>query len=201
VEHHIDERLVHRLEAFSDIVIALSMSEIAFNLQAPARDDILVHPIFIVAFLGGFAFVASVWWLHSRIFARYFIPDTTGIIANFILLAATVLFAWAQHLFYRLGFDVRTAVVYAVSGGTVYALIGLLFLRGARDQRLQLSGAERTLGRQRGTRALVVGIILLLSIAAAPLGTDWMEYCWILPLPAMLLLRRVQGKPTPTSSA
>jgi uncharacterized membrane protein len=197
VEHHIDERRVHRLEAFSDIVIALSLSEIAFNLQAPVRGGILAHPIYLVAFLGGFTFVASIWWMHSRIFARYFIPDTAGIVANFVLLAATVLFAWAQQLFYRSGLDLTTDVVYAASGGTVYALIGLLFLRGVRDQRLQLSQAERTLGTQRGRRALVFGIILLLSTAAAPLGSIWVEYCWLLNVPAVFILRLAQRKASP----
>jgi uncharacterized membrane protein len=194
VEHRIDERLVHRLEAFSDIVIALSLSEIAFNLQVPVRGGILAHPIFLVGFLGGFAFVASIWWLHSRIFARYFIPDSAGIVANFVLLAGVVLFAWAQQLFYRSGLNLTTVVLYAATGGAVFVLIGVLFLRGARDGRLTLSPAERNAGVQRGSRALVVGAILLLSLAATPLGANSVVYCWLLVAPAVVISRLVHGR-------
>jgi uncharacterized membrane protein len=199
VEHHIDERLVHRLEAFSDIVIALSLSEIAFNLQLPARGhDIIAHPIYLVGFLVGFTFVAAVWWLHNRIFTRYFIPDTVGIIGNFLLLAAIVLFAWATQLFYRSGLDSETAIVFAATGGTMYLLIGLLFLRGCRDERLQLASKDRAWARHRGLRALIVGAFLLASIALAPLGTVRMEYCWIASVPVVLILQQVQRR---TSSA
>jgi uncharacterized membrane protein len=196
VEYRIDERLVHRLEAFSDIVIALSLSEIAFNLQAPASGGNIfrMHPIYLVGFLGGFAFVASIWWLHSRIFSRYFIPDTIGIIGNFVLLAATVLFAWAQQLYYRSGLNDTTVILYAATGGAVYILLGLLFVRGALDRRLQLSPADRRAGFDRGARTLVAGGVLLLSIAIAPLGIERMVYAWVLILPAVIVVRLVFRK-------
>jgi uncharacterized membrane protein len=197
VEYHIDERLVHRLEAFSDIVIALSLSEVAFNLSLATRGhDIITHPIFMIGFLGSFTFIASIWWMHSRIFAKYFIPDSVGIVGNFVLLAATVLFAWAQQLLYRSGFDITTVIAYAATGGTVYALIGLLFLRGARDARLRLRPEDKATAVQRGVRALVVGGVLLLSIALEPFGVEAMTYCWLLIAPVVFVVRRFQRAPS-----
>jgi len=195
VEQAIDERLVHRLEAFSDIVIAFSLSEIAFNLQTPLRAaDIFARPIHFVGFLAGFAFVAVIWWTHNRLFTRYFIPDSFGIVTNFVLLAAVVLFAWAQQLFYRFGLDMTTTVLYAATCGTVFVLLGLLFIRGARDPRLRASHDERLSGTYRGTRMLIVGGVLLLSIALAPAGIERIVDAWLLILPAVLIVRFMQRR-------
>lgn len=195
VERAIDERLVHRLEAFSDIVIAFSLSEVAFNLQFPLRaTDIFANPIHFIGFLGGFTYLAIIWWMHNRIFAHYFIPDLFGIITNFVLLAAVVLFAWAQELFYKFGFGLTTTILYAATCGTVITLLGILFLRGARDARLPLGEQERVLGIHRGVRLLIVGGVLLLSLMVTPAGAEGIVYSWLLILPAVLIARLAQRR-------
>jgi len=195
VKRFIDERQVHRLEAFSDIVIALSLSEIAFNLHTPLQTaELFQRPIYLVGFLVGFTFVASVWWWHSRIFAQYFVPDVFSLVANFVLLAALVLFAWAQQLFYKSGLDATTTVFYAVTGGIVYALLGLLFVRGARDAQLPLTGQERSYGFNRGARMFIVGGILLLSLAIAPFGAERIVDTWLLIVPAIIIARVMERR-------
>jgi hypothetical protein len=188
-----EQHTLHRLEAFSDIVIAVCISEVAFNLTSVgSSSDLLSHRQYLLGFFIGFVFVATIWWMHSRIFARYFVADTPGIVANFAMLAATILFAVAQQLFYRQGLDPTTVVLYASSGGAVYALIGLLFLRGARNPRLELNVAERASGTWRGLRAVVVGICLLGSLAAVPLGVERVAYCWLLIVPAAAVMRLLE---------
>jgi uncharacterized membrane protein len=195
MERAVDEHLVHRLEAFSDIVIALSLSEIAFNLQVPIKSgDVFAHPITLVGFLVGFVFIAAIWRLHNRIFADYFVPDTVGIVANFIMLAALVLFAWAQQLYYHYGLTEETVALYAGTGGVVYGLIGFLFVRGAYDTRLSLELATRTLGRQLGARAAIVGGFLLASLATLPLGVERVTYVWLAIVPVVLVTRFYQRR-------
>jgi uncharacterized membrane protein len=186
----IDEHFLHRLEAFSDIVIALSLSEIAFNLRIPEHSsDVLAHPMHLIAFLAGFVFIVNIWWLHNRIFARCFFPDVAGIVMNFALLAAVVLFAWAQQLYYRFSLDQTTAILYATAGGMTFALVGALFLRGARDPRLHISDEERFRALWRGARTLAIGSIFLLSLVLLPLGVEAVGVGWFAIFPVAVIFR------------
>lgn len=190
----IDERLAHRLEAFNDIVIAFSLAEIAFNLKEPARSaDIFRQPIHLFGFLVGFAFLAVIWWLLYKIFARYFIPDALGVVVNFILLAAVVLFAWAQQLFYQYGLDLTTTLLYGATGGVVYLLLGVLFFRGSRDGRLHLTDQERQWGLQRSVRTFIVGGALLLSLTLAAFGADRVIDSWLI-IPIAIVLWRLASR-------
>jgi uncharacterized membrane protein len=89
-----DERLIHRLEAFSDIVIGFSMALLAINLQPNLPTVGLLAPA-LVAFLVSFGFVALLWWLHNRLFAYYFTATPLAIGLNFAALAGVALFIFA----------------------------------------------------------------------------------------------------------
>lgn len=83
------EHILHRLEAFSDIVIALTLSGLAFYLQLPKSvHDVVSHPAPYIAFLASFAIVCSIWWMHNRLFAYFFYADALSIVLNFMLLAS-----------------------------------------------------------------------------------------------------------------
>src|ERR1700694_708570 len=93
------DHTLRRLEAFSDIVIAFSLSQLAFTLQVPRDSNtLLAHPIHFVAFLGSFALVCAFWWLHHQLFARYFVLDPVSVVLNFAFLACTVLVVYSQQL-------------------------------------------------------------------------------------------------------
>lgn len=160
----------HRLEAFSDIVIALALSQLAFTLRIPDNShELLAHPVHLVTFLASFVFICAVWWIHHQLFARYFIADVPSAILNFAFLAAVVLVAYSLQLLSKFG-DAPAIAAYAFSLGSAFSLLSVLFAKGLRDQRLTLDDAARRQGAVRSRRLAIVGVGLLASSAVAALG-------------------------------
>jgi uncharacterized membrane protein len=95
-----DERFVHRLEAFSDIVIGFSLAQLGATLVLPPHpQSLLSNPGWFFAFCWTFALVCSMWWNHNRVFRIPFHPTTAALIANFTLLASIVLLIFFAELF------------------------------------------------------------------------------------------------------
>ncbi|HME81631.1 MAG TPA: TMEM175 family protein [Candidatus Eremiobacteraceae bacterium] len=164
------EHTVRRLETFSDIVIAFTLSQLAFTLKVPrASGDLLAHPIHIVTFVASFAFVCALWWLHHRLFARYFYPDTPSVLLNFTFLAATVFVAYSLLLVSTFGDDVSLGAYFA-SIGLAYSLLAVLIAKGLRDPRIQLDDADRNDGAQLARRIGIGGGGCLASALVALFG-------------------------------
>jgi len=160
----------HRLEAFSDIVIALALSQLAFTLRIPdSSHDLFVHPVHLVTFLASFVFICAIWWIHHQLFARYFIPDVQSAILNFVFLGAVVFVAYSLQLLSKFG-DAPAFAAYALSLGSAFALLAVLFVKGLRDQRLALDDDARRQGAMRARRLAIVGVGLLASAVVAALG-------------------------------
>jgi len=187
---HGHDHMVRRLEAFSDIVIAFSLSELAFSLHVPSSaSDLLTHPNGYLAFAASFAVVCSIWWLHNRLFAHFFVADTLSIVLNFALLAAIVMVTFALQLFFRFEGEPIVAAAYAFSLGLMYGLIAILYAKGLRDERITVSDELRREATRRSRRLGVVAVVLLGSLFAYRLGSQTMEYCWLAMLPAIAALR------------
>lgn len=166
--HH--EHTVRRLETFSDIVIAFTLSQLAFTLHVPQSSrDVFTHPVHLITFLGSFAFVCGLWWLHHRLFARYFYPDTPSVLLNFALLASTVFVVYSLLLLST--FDDSIALgAYGLSLGCAFGLISVLFTKGLRDPRIVLDADERETGSQTALRVGIGATGFLISAALALLG-------------------------------
>ena len=186
------DHTLRRLEAFSDIVIAFSLSQLAFTLQIPRDSNtLLAHPIHFVAFLGSFALVCAFWWLHHQLFARYFILDPVSVVLNFAFLACTVLVVYSQQLAVRFELDLNVVVAYAFSFGSAYSLLTILYVKGLRDPRLALDEEERRVGVRRAWRLGSVGAVLLGSLILAALRFDptVIAASWVLILAINAVLR------------
>ena len=97
-----DERFVHRLEAFSDIVIGFSLAQLGATLVIPPHPQtLLANPGWLFGFLWTFALVCSMWWNHNRVFRVPFHPTAPVLIANFVLLASIVLLVYFAEVFAR----------------------------------------------------------------------------------------------------
>ncbi len=194
---HGHDHMLRRLEAFSDIVIAFSLSELAFSLQIPASaNEIFIHPARYVAFVASFGVICSIWWLHNRLFAYFFVADAVGIVLNFVLLAAVVMVGFALQLFFRFE-DVPIAVAsYAFSLGLLYGLIAVLYAKGLRDPRLSVEGEIRREAVSRARRCGVVSVVFLGSLVAYRWGSEAMEICWLAFIPAIGVLRFAQRRQT-----
>ena len=204
-----DERLIHRLEAFSDIVIGFSMAFLAVNLGA-ADESMARMATHIVAFLSCFAFVAILWWLHNRLFAFYFVATRFCIVANFAALAALALFIYATTTIAHrlLEPDVHVKPLLPYLGlwmglyGTVLALFALLYAIGIRERWSGLPypikhwGVARALNAGLGGIALIVIAFFIASVYGS--GFPWIVLVALVSVVAeRWLTPRIVGKAPP----
>jgi Endosomal/lysosomal potassium channel TMEM175 len=109
-----DERTIHRLEAFSDIVIGFCMAELGFNLVIPKDAAGLASSwgsLNVFAF--SFVLISLVWWWHHKLFLTYFHTRPATIVMNFVLLGSLVYCIYFQQVAIRFaatGVDVTLPV-------------------------------------------------------------------------------------------
>ena len=152
------DRVTHRLEAFSDIVIGFSLGQLALNLVIPPHAiDFIQRPLGITAFLVTFLLVARFWWLHFVIFEHYFEPTRVMIVCNFIALAAMILQIFSLQLyshFVPLSEGVVAARIYFAFFVLSYGILCLMQAIGLRSRWTTLSVHRRLAGVQSGLRIL-----------------------------------------------
>lgn len=120
------QHFAKRLEAFGDIVIGFSLSQLALQLTLPARAaDLFSHPIRFVLFFGTFALVVLCWLRMHRILATAFVPAGAELIVFFAFLACTALLPFALLANVRFSGDLHEAVygfaLYAATWGAISA--------------------------------------------------------------------------------
>ena len=89
----LEKETIHRLEAFSDIVIGFSLAQL--GATGIFKDETL-HAGSLFTFLASFAIVCSLWYFHHRLFQSFFVPRALPIVLNFIWLAVVVLLVFAS---------------------------------------------------------------------------------------------------------
>jgi uncharacterized membrane protein len=95
-----DERYVHRIEAFSDIVIGFSLAQLGATLVVPAHAAAIAqNDDWLFGFFFTFSLVCLMWWSHNRIFRTVFVPTTAALLLNFLLLATIVLLVYFAQFF------------------------------------------------------------------------------------------------------
>jgi uncharacterized membrane protein len=170
-----DERYTHRLESFSDVVIAFSLAQTSLNFSIPHRAiDIYTQPIALTAFAVTFAVVAAFWWSHHRLFDGFFVPRRSTVFLNFVALALLVWLIFQLQLFLRFegtSSAIAALVGYVATYALVYFVLALLCAICVRIRWPQLD----ELGRRRGVEmtgrivGIVVGTLVGLAISL-PLG-------------------------------
>lgn len=138
------QRLIHRLEAFSDIIIGFSLAQLALSLAIPKNgaEGLLEHPEPLIAFVITFALVCGMWWAHHKLFVHYFVPIPVMVILNFITLAGVSFAVYSVQLMLHQapppppgarpasGHSSMDFVFYLSSLGVVYGLLGIQYLYG-----------------------------------------------------------------------
>lgn len=162
-----DERFVHRLEAFSDIVIGFSLAQLGASLVVRPASQLASHPGWFAVFLWTFALVCFSWWNHNRIFRGTFTPTAWALVCNFALLATVVLIVYFAQVFARPGTAqdaVDAARLYFGTLGANYLLMALLY---------------RIATQKRGRAVLINlcggGLLLLVVVLAPVLGNPFLE--------------------------
>jgi len=172
-----DERTIHRLEAFSDIVMGFALAEIGLSLVLPQTPAALGRMgIALNAFAFSFFLIAVMWWSHHRLFLFYFTLNAASIIMNFAMLACLALAIFFQQAFVRF-MDTNQSPIEAFQlwlgfMAAVYALLGAMYAVGIVKRWRQLddqtltSGISYAMGSAIGT----IGLIAICAIAPHGLG-------------------------------
>lgn len=159
-----ERETVHRLEAFSDIVIGFCIAEMGLNLLIPRSAAELSH---VALGTGGFVFsfvlISIVWWIHHRIFRSFFVLDQLNVILNFAMLAGLVLMVYFQQVSLHLigaGQDPGIAVqAWLLCYALVYALNASMLWIGLRARWQTASDADVRWGMSRAILASVGTLI------------------------------------------
>jgi uncharacterized membrane protein len=97
-----EDRFVHRLEAFSDIVIGFSLAQLGVTLVVPPHAiSLIADPSWFLLFAWTFGLVCMMWLNHNRIFRAGFIATPVTMLLNFLLLASIVLIVYFAQVYAR----------------------------------------------------------------------------------------------------
>lgn len=145
-----------------------------------------------LAFALTFFLVASVWWNHNRLFARYFVPTPVSIVLNFVMLGFLVLFIFSIQLFVK-ATGPESVLFYAGTFGCTFLLLGILYLTGAVQRRARLTHEEFRKGFIRGLRHACMAFgILVATVIMHRIGlhvrTIW--YLFLPPAAFMVIVTR-----------
>jgi uncharacterized membrane protein len=167
-----EKEVVHRLEAFSDIVIGFSLAQLALTLTIPKHAiDLFVHVNGARSLLGfaiTFALVCVVWWSHHRLFRHAFVPAPLNILANFAALGGVIFLSYSMQVLVHSGLLDRTAyAMYTGSYAWILLLFAFLWWNGIRLRGTQLAGDRRATALRFAMRTTIVGIWLAALTAVA----------------------------------
>lgn len=197
-----EKEVIHRLEAFSDIVIGFSLAQLGLTLVIPPHGarDLFVH-VKGATELGGFVvtftLICAIWWTHHRLFRHLFVPTPANIIANFAALGGVIFLAYSLQVLVHFG--PRDATAYAMYTGS-YAWITLLFSaiawNGLRVRGSKLPPEVRALNVKFTVRTSIVAIWLsTMTAATIAFGTGntlvpWLTAGFVLSMATHRILSR-----------
>jgi uncharacterized membrane protein len=186
------ERTLHRIEAFSDIVIGFCIAEMGINLIVPQHaSDMRAIVTAITGFAVSFVLISFVWWFHHRIFSTYFVLTPITLILNFTLLGSLVLMVYFQQIaLHFIGMDVDpTNVVrmWMAGYGAVYSLLGAMLWIGLRTRWKALTLADLRWGVSRAS-VLSIGAAIFYLFAAGLAGVQGKAILIVGPI-AVLIMR------------
>jgi hypothetical protein len=171
-ERH-QERLVHRLESFSDLVIGFSLALLGLTLVVPNHVIELVrNPWWLVAYFWTFTLIASIWYTHQRLFSTYFTIRPYTILLNFVLLALLGLIVYFVQVFVHVEGEpdkVWAFLIYFSVQSLAYMVMGGLYAHGVRARWEGLDGELRYQGVRQAVRLLVAGGTVLVGVIVTAL--------------------------------
>ena len=174
-----EQRLIHRLEAFSDVVIGFSLAQLALSLAIPKNGaaGLLQHSEPLIAFIITFALVCGMWWAHHKLFTHYFVPAPVMVILNFITLAGVSFAVYSVQLMLHQapapirgqkpisGHSSMDFVFYLASLAVVYGLLGIQYLYGWSVRRTNLPVHVAFDGLR--SALMLIGVALASGVIAA----------------------------------
>ncbi len=185
------ERFTHRLESFSDIVLAFALGQMSLSLTFPQHVAMLYrNPTWLLAFLVTFTIVTAVWYRHHRIFDRYFEPVPLQVGLNFVVLALVLLLAYMLQVY--LHFSASALAVTGYLGAFAATWLALGALEGVAVHRrwATLAYEQRRRGTLDALRNIGIGLSLLIGLAITT-ATGAAPYLAVWAVPIVALAVRV----------
>ena len=141
------QHTIHRLEAFSDIVIGFCLAELGLSLVLPkGASDVFSVWESTTVFISAFIFVAVLWWLHHRTFSAFFILNPSMIVMNFGVLGGLILTLYFLESIVRVAeLGQNPSLFFALfvfAFALVYTLVGLMLLTGLVGRRAELPAED-----------------------------------------------------------
>jgi uncharacterized membrane protein len=160
-----EKEIVHRLEAFSDIVIGFSLAQLGLTLIIPKHSiDLFTHisgARTLIGFGVTFFLVCAVWWAHHRLFRHVFVPTAVNIVANFAALGGVIFLSYSMQVLVHFSIVDRTAyAMYAGSYAWIMLLFAFLWWNGIRLRGDRLTGPLRETSFRFAIRTTIVGVWL-----------------------------------------
>jgi uncharacterized membrane protein len=144
-----DEHSIHRLEAFSDIVMGFGLAELGLILVLPKSSGFSTASsaaASVTMFILAFILVSILWWLHHRTFTTYFVLNAPMVLMNFAMLGALIVALYFYDSVINVAFSGRWPLfffgVFVFAFATVYTLLGGMLLAGLLMRREELSPAD-----------------------------------------------------------
>ena len=190
-----ERETVHRLEAFSDIVIGFCIAEMGINLLIPRTVAELPHVALGTAgFAVSFVLIAIVWWIHHRIFRSFFVLDQLNVVLNFAMLGALVLMVYFQQVslhFVATDQDPGPAFqAWLLCYGAVYALNAAMLWIGVRARWRTATDSDLRWGLSRAVLASV-GTLVFLSYGGIIELRHSVRSLFVVPVIVIVLVRVV----------
>ena len=164
-----DERLVRRLESFSDLVIGFSLALLSLTLAVPNHVvDLVRNPWWLIAYVWTFTVIASIWYTHQRLFSSYFTVRPFTIFLNFVLLASLGLIVYFVQVFVHVQGEpdkVWAFLAYFFMQSISFIVMGALYAHGVRARWAELDGELRYRGVRQAVRMLTTGGTVLVGVA------------------------------------
>jgi uncharacterized membrane protein len=201
IRDEVDFVAAERLIFFTDAVVAIAMTLLAFDLRAPhitahmssrAALSALWHPNrrYYLTFLISFVVIGNHWRAHHRLFRDVSRLDTRIISLNMVWLLMIVIMPFATRVLSGTGaFGVRFSL-YAVIQ-VVAMLTALLMSRHIRANDLLRPGAPGLGTRYDDATLLTVAAMFAISIPVA-FVTQWAFAIWVASVLAARLVRRMR---------
>lgn len=201
---------VTRIEAFSDAVIAFSITLLIVSLEVPRSFDELLESLKqFIPFAISFTLVFQVWMTQNIFFRRFGLHDDTTIMLNGALVFVILFFVYPLKFLFggwlSGGFSFKSEhqvqqlfYIYGTGFAAIYFLFAMMYLR-ALSLRTDLQLTESEIFNTRTTvyRNLIMCGIGLLSALIASFGPQFCPFAgmsFILIGPALAFTHARRGK-------
>jgi uncharacterized membrane protein len=192
------EHTIHRLEAFSDIVIGFCLAQLGLSLVLPkSATDMFSAWESTTFFVSAFVLIAVLWWLHHRTFSTFFVLNVPMVVLNFGVLCSLILTLYFLESFMHVAGmgqnPSRFFTLFIFSFAFVYALVGAMLLAGLLVRRAELSATEKrwAIGQLTSIAMAVLFGLIAGTVVALSRRAEYIAYTTIALSIAVALVKRL----------